>query len=36
MVDLDANLDHDIAKEGGVDIAFTIGSDNEGCGRAGR
>ena len=35
VVDLDANLDHDIAKEGGVDIAFTIGSDNEAAGAQG-
>lgn len=28
VVDLDANLDHEIAAEAGVDIAFTIGSDN--------
>jgi ABC-type sugar transport system substrate-binding protein len=35
VVDLDANLDHEIAKEGGVDIAFTIGSDNEAAGAQG-
>ncbi len=35
VVDLDANLDHDIAKEAGVDIAFTIGSDNEAAGAQG-
>jgi len=35
VVDLDANLDHDIAKEGGVDISFTIGSDNEAAGAQG-
>src|SRR5438874_1810870 len=28
VVDLDANLDHAIAAEAGVKIAFTIGSDN--------
>ncbi len=35
VVDLDANLDHAIAEEGGVDIAFTIGSDNEAAGARG-
>lgn len=35
VVDLDANLDHDIAGEAGVDIAFTIGSDNEAAGAQG-
>jgi len=35
VVDLDANLDHEIAKEGGVDISFTIGSDNEAAGAQG-
>ncbi len=35
MVDLDANLDHEIAKAAGVDIAFTIGSDNEAAGAQG-
>jgi len=35
VVDLDANLDHAIAEEGGVDIAFTIGSDNEAAGAQG-
>ncbi|MFN0113726.1 MAG: substrate-binding domain-containing protein [Paracoccaceae bacterium] len=35
VVDLDANLDHDIAKEAGVDIAFTIGSDNVAAGAQG-
>ncbi len=35
VVDLDANLDHDIAKEAGVEIAFTIGSDNVEAGRQG-
>ena len=35
VVDLDANLDHDIASEAGVEIAFTIGSDNEAAGAQG-
>lgn len=35
VVDLDANLDHDIANEAGVDITFTIGSDNEAAGAQG-
>ena len=35
VVDLDANLDHAIAKQAGVDIAFTIGSDNVQAGRQG-
>jgi D-allose transport system substrate-binding protein len=35
VVDLDANLDHDIAAEAGVDIAFTIGSDNVAAGAQG-
>jgi ABC-type sugar transport system substrate-binding protein len=35
VVDLDANLDHDIAKEAGVEIAFTIGSDNVAAGAQG-
>ena len=35
VVDLDANLDHAIAEEAGVDIAFTIGSDNEAAGAQG-
>jgi D-allose transport system substrate-binding protein len=35
VVDLDANLDHDIAAEAGVDIAFTIGSDNVAAGMQG-
>ena len=35
VVDLDANLDHEIAKAAGVDIAFTIGSDNEAAGAQG-
>lgn len=35
VVDLDANLDHDIAAEAGVDITFTIGSDNEAAGGQG-
>ncbi|MGL6210025.1 MAG: sugar ABC transporter substrate-binding protein [Paracoccaceae bacterium] len=35
VVDLDGNLDHAIAKEAGVDIAFTIGSDNQAAGAQG-
>ncbi len=35
VVDLDANLDHDIAAEAGVEITFTIGSDNEAAGAQG-
>ncbi len=35
VVDLDANLDWDIAGDAGVDIAFTIGSDNEAAGAQG-
>ena len=35
VVDLDANLDHAIAKQAGVNIAFTIGSDNVPAGRQG-
>ena len=35
IVDLDANLDHDIASDAGVDISFTIGSDNEAAGAQG-
>jgi ABC-type sugar transport system substrate-binding protein len=35
VVDLDANLDHEIAAEAGVDIAFTIGSDNVAAGAQG-
>lgn len=35
VVDLDANLDHEIAKKAGVKIAFTIGSDNLAAGRQG-
>ena len=35
VVDLDANLDHEIAKAAGVDIAYTIGSDNEAAGAQG-
>lgn len=35
VVDLDANLDHEIAAEAGVDIAFTIGSDNVAAGMQG-
>ncbi len=35
VVDLDGNLDHEIAKEAGVDIAFSIGSDNVAAGAQG-
>ncbi len=35
VVDLDANLDHEIAARAGVEIAFTIGSDNEAAGAQG-
>jgi D-allose transport system substrate-binding protein len=35
VVDLDANLDHQIAADAGVNIAFTIGSDNVQAGRQG-
>jgi ABC-type sugar transport system substrate-binding protein len=35
VVDLDANLDHEIAAKAGVKIAFTIGSDNAAAGRQG-
>ena len=35
VIDLDANLDHEIAGKAGVDIAFTIGSDNEAAGAKG-
>lgn len=35
VVDLDANLDHDIAAAAGVNISFTIGSDNEAAGAQG-
>jgi ABC-type sugar transport system substrate-binding protein len=35
VVDLDANLDHEIAEKAGVKIAFTIGSDNVAAGRSG-
>ena len=35
VVDLDANLDHAITKKAGVDVAFTIGSDNEAAGAKG-
>ncbi|HVO02661.1 MAG TPA: substrate-binding domain-containing protein [Candidatus Cybelea sp.] len=35
VIDLDANLDHDIAKKAGVKIAFTIGSDNTAAGAKG-
>jgi D-allose transport system substrate-binding protein len=35
VVDLDANLDHDIAAKAGVKISFTIGSDNIAAGKQG-
>jgi D-allose transport system substrate-binding protein len=35
VVDLDANIDYEIAKEAGVEIAFTIGSDNVAAGAQG-
>jgi len=35
VVDLDGNLDHKIAEEAGVDIAFSIGSDNVAAGAQG-
>lgn len=35
VVDLDGNLDHKIATEAGVDIAFSIGSDNNAAGAQG-
>jgi D-allose transport system substrate-binding protein len=35
VVDLDANLDHDIATKAGVKISFTIGSDNVAAGAKG-
>jgi len=35
VIDLDGNLDHDIAKKAGVSIDFTIGSDNEAAGAQG-
>ena len=35
VIDLDANLDHDIAAKAGVKIAFTIGSDNQAAGAKG-
>ena len=35
VVDLDANLDHAIAMDAGVEIAFSIGSDNEAAGAQG-
>ena len=35
VVDLDANLDHEIAEKAGVKISFTIGSDNEAAGAQG-
>ncbi|MGL4235064.1 sugar ABC transporter substrate-binding protein [Tabrizicola sp.] len=35
VVDLDGNLDHAIAAEAGVEIAFSIGSDNQAAGAQG-
>ncbi|QMU58679.1 MAG: substrate-binding domain-containing protein [Boseongicola sp.] len=35
VVDLDGNLDHQIAADAGVDIAFSIGSDNVAAGAQG-
>jgi D-allose transport system substrate-binding protein len=35
VVDLDANLDHEIAAKAGVKISFTIGSDNTAAGAKG-
>jgi D-allose transport system substrate-binding protein len=35
VVDLDANIDYEVAKEAGVEIAFTIGSDNLAAGAQG-
>ena len=35
VVDLDANIDYEIAKEAGVEISFTIGSDNVAAGGQG-
>ena len=35
VVDLDGNLDHNIAAKAGVSIDFTIGSDNEAAGTQG-
>lgn len=35
VIDLDANIDHEIAEAAGVEIAFTIGSDNVEAGRQG-
>jgi len=35
VIDLDGNLDHDIAAKAGVSIDFTIGSDNEAAGAQG-
>ena len=35
VIDLDGNLDHEIAKKAGVSIDFTIGSDNEAAGAQG-
>ena len=36
VVDLDGNLDPEITKKAGVDVAFHIGSDNQAAGRQGR
>jgi D-allose transport system substrate-binding protein len=35
VIDLDANIDHEIAAASGVEVAFTIGSDNHEAGRQG-
>jgi len=35
VVDLDANIDYAVAQEAGVEITFTIGSDNEAAGAQG-
>ncbi len=35
VIDLDANLDHEIAAKAGVKVAFTIGSDNTAAGAKG-
>lgn len=35
VVDLDANIDHAIAADAGVEVAFSIGSDNEKAGAQG-
>jgi D-allose transport system substrate-binding protein len=35
VIDLDANIDHEIAAASGVEVAFTIGSDNVEAGRQG-